>query len=92
MENSNKPILLEEIGYHSWQEAPHDQRSKETQANLLNEAIQITESENISGWLIWTAFDFEPEPGQLPTYKHFFGLRHSDLSPKPSLTQLFNQD
>jgi hypothetical protein len=91
-ENSKKPILLEEIGYHSWQDAPQDQRSEETQANLLNEAIQITESEQIAGWLIWTAFDFEPEPGQLPTYEHFFGLWHSDLSPKPSLTQLFNQD
>lgn len=91
-QNSNKPILLEEIGYHSWQEAPQDQRNEKTQANLLNEAIQITESENVAGWLIWTAFDFEPEPGQSPTFEHFFGLWHSDLSPKPSLTQLFNQE
>ncbi len=90
-QNSNKPILLEEIGYHSWQNAPQDQRSEETQANLLKEAIAITESENTVGWLIWTAFDFEPEPGQTPNYEHYFGLWRTNLTPKPALNQLFNQ-
>ena len=86
---SNQPILLEEVGYHSWQNAPQDRRNEETQARLLQEAIQVAESENMAGWLIWTAFDFLPEAGQPSNYEHHFGLWRSDLTPKPVLAQIF---
>jgi endo-1,4-beta-mannosidase len=90
--NANKPILLEEVGYHSWQDAPQDERSEASQAELLQGAIDVAEDENVAGWLIWTAFDFEPELGQVSNYEHHFGLWRSDLTPKPGLSQIFPQD
>jgi len=80
---SDKPILLEEIGYPST--VDHDETS---QAQKLKEAIEVTEQSNIAGWLVWTAFDFTPPGGQPPNIEHSFGLWHTDLAPKPVLEVL----
>jgi endo-1,4-beta-mannosidase len=88
--NSSKPILLEEIGYHSWQEASRDRRSEEAQADLLNDAVELAEAEGIAGWVIWTAFDFVPQAGQPPNFEHYFGLWRTDLTPKPALSRIFD--
>jgi tetratricopeptide (TPR) repeat protein len=87
--HSSKPLLLEEIGYHSWQDAPQDRRSEDMQANLLSDAVQVSHTEDIAGWMIWTAFDFAAEPGQGSSYEHYFGLWRSDLTPKPALSFIF---
>jgi hypothetical protein len=87
--NSEKPILLEEVGYHSWLEAPQDQRSEEMQADLLGEAVKLAETEGLVGWMVWTAFDFVPKAGQSPNYEHYFGVWRSDLSTKPALSHIF---
>ena len=87
--HSNKPIILQEVGYHSWQDAPQDKRSEDVQAELLSQAIRVTDEEVVAGWLIWTAFDFVPEPGQTPNHEHYFGLWRSDLTPKSALLALF---
>ena len=92
IQQSEKPILIEEIGYHSWQDAPQDKRNDETQAVLLSGATEFIENEDLAGWVVWTAFDFVPKPGQSPNYEHYFGLWRSDLSPKPALDSIFENE
>ncbi|MCI0577488.1 MAG: cellulase family glycosylhydrolase [Chloroflexi bacterium] len=82
---SDKPLLLEEVGYHSWKDAPRDGRDEAAQARLLAEAIGVAEGNGLAGWLVWTAFDFAPEPGQPWGFEHFFGLWRPDLTPKAAL-------
>ena len=85
---SSKPLLLEEIGYHSWAAAPEESRDEATQAKILGEVIHAADETNLAGWVIWTAFDFVAPPGQPSNYEHFFGLWRSDLTPKPALPAL----
>jgi tetratricopeptide (TPR) repeat protein len=86
--HNDKPLLLEEVGYHSWATAPLDSRDLQSQAGILGRAIDTAEQSNIAGWMIWTAFDFVPQNGQPATYEHFFGLWQTDLTPKPALMTL----
>ena len=85
---SDKPLMLQEIGYHSWASSPEEPRSEQEQARRLASVIGAAERENLAGWIIWTAFDFVPEPGQPAHNEHFFGLWRVDLSPKPALERL----
>lgn len=85
---TGQPLLLEEVGYHSWAQADIDARDEPTQAELLRDVTHLAEAQGLSGWMIWTAFDFAPPDGQSPTHEHFFGVWHSDLSPKPVLSML----
>lgn len=87
-QHSAQPLLLEEVGYHSWAEAPAEARDESTQAKILGDVITAVEETDIAGWVVWTAFDFAPAPGQPPNYEHFFGLWRADLSPKPVLEAL----
>jgi len=82
---TDKPLLLQEVGYTSWSATPPDVAQETAQAQQLAEAITVTESANISGWVVWTAFDFVPPPGAPTVTEHFFGLWRTDLSPKPGL-------
>ncbi len=85
---TNQPLLLEEVGYHSWAQAPTDARDETMQAELLRDVTSMAESQGLSGWMIWTAFDFAPAAGQSPTNEHFFGIWRVDLSAKPALLTL----
>ena len=85
---STKPLLLQEVGYHSWASAPQDARDETTQAGVLRSVTETADASGLAGWMIWTAFDFEPPLGQASTHEHFFGLWHTDLSPKPALDAL----
>ncbi|HTP10265.1 MAG TPA: cellulase family glycosylhydrolase [Anaerolineae bacterium] len=80
---SNKPIVLEEVGYPAW-----NQDSETRQAQLLQEVLSTAEKSSLAGWLIWTAFDFVPPPGQAPSAEYSFGLWRADLTPKPALSVL----
>lgn len=82
------PLMLQEVGYHSWAEAPHDQRDVFGQADILGRTVNVAETENISGWVVWTAFDFVPQPGQPHNFEHFFGLWDVGLNSKPALEAL----
>jgi hypothetical protein len=83
-----QPLLLQEVGYHSWAEAPQEPRDAAAQADILGRVIATAEEQGIAGWLIWTAFDFAPEDGAPLHYEHFFGLWTVDLTPKPALEAL----
>ena len=78
---SGKPIVLEEVGYPAW-----DQDSEARQAKSLQEVLESPETSGIAGWLIWTAFDFVPPPGQASSPEYDFGLWRTDLTPKPALS------
>lgn len=84
----DKPLLLQEVGYHSWSAAPQDARNEQEQAELLLQVVATAEVEGLAGWLVWTAFDFAPEPGESPSHELFFGLWRLDLTPKPALELL----
>lgn len=86
-----QPLLLEEVGYHSWAQADIDARDEKTQAELLRNVTHVAETQGLSGWMIWTAFDFAPPAGQLSTHEHFFGVWRFDLSAKPVLSMLLSQ-
>lgn len=83
-----KPLLLEEVGYHSWADAPAAPRTEQEQADTLGCVIRVAEAQKLSGWVIWTAFDFVPAAGQTPNEEYFFGLWRTDLTPKPALKAL----
>ncbi|MBN1310991.1 MAG: cellulase family glycosylhydrolase, partial [Anaerolineae bacterium] len=82
---NDKPLLLEEVGYHTWANAPQGARTPETQADILGRVVEAAEEKQLAGWLVWTAFDFTPLPGQPESHEHFFGLWTIDLTPKPAL-------
>ena len=87
-QRNDKPLMLQEVGYHSWAEAPQGQRDGAGQADILGRVVGVAEERGISGWVVWTAFDFVPPDGQPATYEHFFGLWRVDLAPKPALRSL----
>ncbi len=87
-QSSNQPLLLQEVGYHSWAEATDGSRDELTQAEILGDVVNAVEETGIAGWVVWTAFDFVLAPGQPPNYEHFFGLWRTDLSSKPVLDEL----
>jgi hypothetical protein len=87
-QKTDKPLILQEFGYHSWADSPGDPRDEPAQAEALGQIITLVEEENLAGWVMWTAFDFIPTAGQPPHEEHFFGLWHTDLTPKPALKTL----
>ncbi len=82
-----KPLVLGEIGYDTWAESGGAQ-PEQTQADALGRALRAVEAQKLAGWIVWTAFDFVPAPGQPPNPEHFFGLWRTDLTPKPALQAL----
>ena len=87
-QSSTQPLLLQEVGYHSWIDAPDGARDEQTQAEILGDVVNAVEETKIAGWVVWTAFDFILAPGQSPNYEHFFGLWRTDLTPKPALQSI----
>lgn len=85
---ADKPLLLQAIGYSSLPAAPGEPPAEARQAEALGQALRIVEAQAIAGWLVWTAFDFTPEPGQPANKEHYFGMWRPDLSPKPVLEAL----
>ncbi len=85
---SDKPILLQEVGYSTH----HANITPEVQAELLADVFQTTEDSGLLGWMIWTAFDFTitescyPSPCQSPdNAEHDFGIWTVDYQPKPAV-------
>jgi hypothetical protein len=81
---TDKPILLEEFGFSTFRVSPEEQR------RLTEDVIEISEAENLLGWLIWTAFDFPLDATCVPpacpsadNAEHHFGLWYADSVPKP---------
>ncbi len=86
---TDKPILLEEFGYSTYQ------LDEAQQSRFLREAIQAAEYDGLAGWLIWTAFDFPTDVTCLPpacpsedSIQHHFGLWRTDHTPKMALDVL----
>jgi hypothetical protein len=82
---TNHPLLVEEIGYHSWASAPGSGLDETQQAELLGAALGVLAASDVAGWVLWTAFDFVPASNQAEGYEHHFGLWRTDLTPKPAL-------
>lgn len=87
-QRTEKPLILQEVGYHSWATAPQGQRDHIGQADILGRVVNVAEDENIAGWLVWTAFDFVPKAGTPYNFEHYFGVWETDLTPKPALQAL----
>ncbi len=86
---TDKPILLEEFGYSTFR------YSLEEQSTLITTVAQAAQSDNLLGWLVWTAFDFpltatclEPACPSVDNAEHHFGLWYSNFTPKPVLEAL----
>jgi len=83
---TDKPILLEEFGYSTFAMTPDEQGAR------IQQVIETAESQDLAGWLIWTAFDFpldatcSPSPcASADNLEHHFGLWYADYSPKPAV-------
>jgi hypothetical protein len=86
LEGTEKPVLLEEFGYSTFNVPP------ESQAKFLNQSIDIAEAGGVAGWLIWAAFDFPLEATCVPpacpsedNAEHHFGLWDTTYTPKPAV-------
>lgn len=86
---TDKPILLQEVGYSSLNVTLDGQRDS------LREALITAEEEGLLGWMVWAAFDFPrdatcyPAPCLSPdNMEHYFGLWTADYQPKPALDAL----
>jgi hypothetical protein len=90
--HSQKPILLEEVGYST------PATSLEArQAQSLRDAVTMADAQNLLGWVVWTAFDFPTDVTCIPpacpsqdNSEHHFGLWRTDYTPKPALDTLEN--
>lgn len=87
--NTDLPVLLEEVGYSTFE------RSQDAQRDLLASARQTAEREGLLGWLVWAAFDFPldatcfPPPCTSPNnQEHYFGVWTVDYEPKSGLSAL----
>lgn len=85
---SSKPILLQEVGFSTHPNVV----TEAVQAEALDAIFQMTDEQDLLGWMVWTAFDFPitatcyPSPCQSPdNLEHYFGIWHVDYSPKPAL-------
>lgn len=87
-EETDKPLLLISGGTHSWADSPDEPQDETAQAEFLTGLVDVAEAEELSGWVLWTAFDFVPPPGHPLTKEYFFGLWRTDLSAKSSLKEL----
>jgi hypothetical protein len=85
---TDKPLLVGEIGRHTWTTAPTSDAAEAAQADFFRANIDTAEADHLAGWVVWTAFDFYPPPGQPANYQHYYGLWRTDLSPKPALSVL----
>jgi len=83
----DKPLLLQEFGYTTWDRTP------EEQAEQIAEVVTLIEDDHpeMLGWMIWTAFDFPTTatcyPGECVSAdnrEHHFGIWESDATPKPA--------
>ncbi len=86
---TDKPILLEEFGFSTFR------HSLEEQQTLITSVAQSAESQNLLGWLVWTAFDLPLDATCIPpacpsadNAEHHFGLWFSNYTPKPVLESL----
>jgi hypothetical protein len=85
---SGQPLLVEEVGRHTYSSTPPSAQAEAVQLEFFQSVIGAAEAEQAAGWVVWTAFDFFPPPGQPANYQHFYGLWRTDLSPKPALSVL----
>ncbi len=83
---TDKPILLEEFGYSTFTMTPEEQSAR------IRQVIETAESQDLAGWLIWTAFDFPLDATCIPpacpsadNAEHHFGLWYTDYTPKPAV-------
>ena len=86
---TNKPILLEEIGYSGYLS------TEGQQLDALKQAIQIAEGQHVAGWILWQAFDILPgaacDPPDCPgpdNAEYHFGLWRTDGSPKQAVAAI----
>jgi hypothetical protein len=84
--STDKPILLEEFGYSTFNSTPEEQAAR------IQLVFEMAESENLMGWMIWTAFDFpldatciRPACPSEDNAQHHYGLWNSDYTPKPAV-------
>lgn len=82
---TSKPILLGEFGFSTYN------ITEPEQAQNIGALIDIAESSNLLGWMVWTAFDFPLEATCWPqpcvdaeNHEHHFGLWYSDYTTKPA--------
>jgi endo-1,4-beta-mannosidase len=82
---TDKPILLQEVGYSTQRVSPPDQTA------LLTSIITTAHEQQLAGWLIWAAFDFPIDRSCYPTPclspdngEHYFGVWQVDGTAKPA--------
>ncbi|MGN6419555.1 MAG: glycoside hydrolase 5 family protein [Pseudobacter sp.] len=90
--SGGKPLLLEETGMSTyqgfWTPSGH---SEKDQADYLKAIQELLAREKVTGYLVWTLYDFSEVPagvaGRLPWRRKpqgYFGILHSDGRPKPA--------
>ncbi|MCA9837251.1 MAG: hypothetical protein KC422_10050 [Trueperaceae bacterium] len=74
----NKPVLLEEFGFHSWELKLPDPHTEREQALYYQEVLELARQAK-AGWLAWTLYDLAEGdmPGGRRVERHL-GLLKSD--------------
>lgn len=86
-----KPLLLEEFGFHTQRNKLPDPHTELEQAHYYQQVLKIARSHSL-GWLAWTLYDFDrgTMPGGRAVEKHL-GLLRADSTPKPVVQVLAGQ-
>jgi hypothetical protein len=86
---TSKPLLVEETGFST---IGIDEAQ---QSQMLKDVIAQAESDNLAGWIIWTAFDFPTDVTCIPPAcpstdngEHHFGLWRKDYTPKSAVEMI----
>lgn len=92
-EQSRKPIVLGEFGYHTWADSPSDPHPLTAQFNYFQVMLFSVLRQNLAGAMAWTLYDFDPQLReawvlQATSEQHFLGLLDQQGQAKPGLQAL----
>ncbi|NIM44314.1 MAG: hypothetical protein GTN80_01155, partial [Nitrososphaeria archaeon] len=85
-ELTGKPIVLEEIGLHTWINRPGDPHNEYDQRRYLEESLKIIKRRDIAGLLFWTLIDYPVGVTfeEVETHNNHMGVFRTDYTWKPS--------
>jgi hypothetical protein len=90
---TQKPLLLQEFGFHTWQKAIQDPHPLAHQFNYFNSLTAGALKLDLAGSLVWCLYDYPPSLREawvlnVESFQHHMGVLDLDKRAKPGLKAL----